>query len=188
MVDWEAIHKARDWGKIPDQYLGAFICSQLKSGELSPDSRVLDIGCGLGANATFFNCLGDVYLGLDNYTGIDISESAVFKCKARFLQNERLKFIQSPFLEYDSEEKFDLIIDSFALAYEPNRFKALTKVNKMLSKHGVYWGLWPCSSNFDAPRLSINDVISTFVACFASRDYGQRTHNTYSWCELIGKK
>jgi 2-polyprenyl-3-methyl-5-hydroxy-6-metoxy-1,4-benzoquinol methylase len=67
---WEGIHVARDWGKYPNEDLVRFVARRLLFGTRK---RVLEIGCGTGANLWMLAREGF------EACGIDISPTAIKK-------------------------------------------------------------------------------------------------------------
>lgn len=100
---------------------------------LSPNSKILDIGCGTGYPI-------DDYLTKKGYivTGIDISENMIKKAKSLNLQNA--EFIISDFLEFKTKEKFDAIIAFDSLWHISHmRQKDIYKiVSSLLNDNGYF--------------------------------------------------
>ena len=69
---------------------------------------VLDVGCGLG---DFYYFLKKKKIKF-KYTGIDINEDFIYKCKKKY---KNVNFIKSHFLKYKITNKPDYIIISGAL-------------------------------------------------------------------------
>jgi 2-polyprenyl-3-methyl-5-hydroxy-6-metoxy-1,4-benzoquinol methylase len=87
--------------------------------------KILDIGCGTGTLYNYFS-------GLDiNYTGIDLSYFAVEKAKENFTETNA-KFFPEDFEEFDTKEKFDVIIFNEVLYYFPFE-KILPAIKKAIS-------------------------------------------------------
>ena len=109
--------------------------------------KVLEIGCGTGIypikNKELFNKI--------DYTGIDISESAIEYCK----QNSDFNFICGDFLKMDLKEHYDLVFSHAVIdhVYEIDKFieKAVSISNNYvfinsyrgyfpdLEKHNMNW-------------------------------------------------
>ena len=68
---WENIYKRRDWGRYPNETLVRY----LKSNQKLKGKKILEIGCGVGANIWFCS-----EQGLKTY-GIDGSSTAIKKSK-----------------------------------------------------------------------------------------------------------
>ncbi len=90
-------------------------------------SRVLDIGCSGGV---LLKSLGGK--GFENAKGVDISETAIKKCRQNGLKNVKLADAsKTGFLE-----SFDLIIASDILEHIKTESLALKEWNRLLSKKG----------------------------------------------------
>jgi len=107
---WERIFRTRDWGRYPPEELIRFVAKHLYSAPDRKQVRILEIGCGAGANIWFLAREGfDVY-------GIDGSKTAILKAEQR-LQEEGLKA---------HLQVGDII--SLAELYSPNHFDAVVDV------------------------------------------------------------
>jgi len=82
--NWEKAHAARQWGKYPNEMLVKFIMGHYKNTPVRKDIKILEIGCGAGANLAFA-----AKEGFDSYA-FDGSPSAIENTK-RFLNAENLK-------------------------------------------------------------------------------------------------
>ena len=81
---WEGIFSQRDWGRYPPEELIRFVAKHFYSVPDRSQIKVLDIGCGPGANIWYL-----AREGLDAH-GIDGSSTAIEQCRAR-IQEESLK-------------------------------------------------------------------------------------------------
>ena len=81
---WEQMFRTRDWGRYPPEELIRFVARHFFSVSDRRQVRVLEIGCGTGANIWFL-----AREGFDAY-GIDGSKTAMVKAEQR-LQEEGLK-------------------------------------------------------------------------------------------------
>lgn len=80
---------------------------------IKPNSRILDLGCGLGNDDTIFAQAGHIILATD------FSEVAISKCSKRFSNYSNLKFeildLTEPFRFSDNE--FDVVYAKLSLHY-----------------------------------------------------------------------
>ena len=81
---WEEVFRARDWGQYPPEELIRFVARHFYSVSDRRQVKILEIGCGPGANIWYL-----AREGFDAY-GIDGSETAIVKAERR-LQEEGLK-------------------------------------------------------------------------------------------------
>jgi SAM-dependent methyltransferase len=113
-----------------------------------PDFRVLELGCGPGANVPFFRSL-DV-----DYRAIDGSESAVNTVLERFPELADKIAVADFTDDIPFEGPFDLIIERAALAHNDTHSirQCLRLIEGKLSPKGVFIGLdWFATSHSEFP-------------------------------------
>ena len=142
--------------------------------------KLLDFGCGEGANLSYFNRLGfDVY-------GVDISRPAIDKCKERMPHiADHFKIVEPEASENDiffDNVKYDVVIAIQSLYYySPKDLeKRLFSLKNQMKPGGVLYATmmgtkcWyyenskPCDNgmrvvNIHSPRLNANDYYVTFT-------------------------
>jgi ubiquinone/menaquinone biosynthesis C-methylase UbiE len=106
---WEKIHKSREWGKYPSEPLIRFVFQNFLNNQNLEKIRILELGCGAGANLWFL-----VREGIHAY-GIDGSSSAISKAKARLdseCPNWHGEVINGDFMKLPyRDDYFDAVID-----------------------------------------------------------------------------
>lgn len=131
---WEEEHQKREWGKYPNENVIKFIARSFYKVGSRYAIKILDAGCGIGANAWFL-----IREGFNVY-GFDGSETAILRLKHR-LQEENLyrnrleQFSVEDALNISYEENFfDAIIDHSMLPYldDISIVDMLKKYRKML--------------------------------------------------------
>ena len=131
---WERIHSNLEWGKYPSEQVVRFVARNYYNC-VRQDIKILDFGCGAGANTWFLAREGfDVY-------AFDGAPSAVKRAK-EYLQNEginsvKFKVLDGKSLNYE-EEFFDCVIDS-ACIYSNTRddiIKMYQEVYRVLKQQG----------------------------------------------------
>jgi len=139
---WEKIHSQRDWGKYPNEELIRFIARSFfkipKSGR--KEIRVLELGCGQGANLWFL-----AREGFDTY-GIDISASAIEKA-GQTLKDWNIESVNLDVQDITDlcfpDAFFDVIVDCSAVCNVSftDHKKVYRSVHRLLKKDGIFWTL-----------------------------------------------
>lgn len=132
-TDWEEVHKNQEWGRYPSEDVVRFIARNYYNKERE-NVKILDFGCGAGANTWFLS-----KEGFDTYA-FDGSKFAVEKAKA-YLSKENLKadFQVADALEINYKKNyFDCIIDSAAICANTieNIVKMYEEIYEMLVDGG----------------------------------------------------
>ena len=116
---WEEIHSSREWGAYPSEHVIRFVARNYYNCYDRGKIRILDFGCGQGAN-TWFLCRE----GFDTYA-FDGSESAVKKAELRM----RKDGLEATFDVFDGTDIkyedcfFDAVIDNVCIY--ANRISAI---------------------------------------------------------------
>lgn len=101
----------------------------LKSG-----MRVLDIGCGTGSiSRDIANRVGKNGF----VVGIDNTNSFIESGKKLFEATENLSLVHSDLFEFESEEKFDLIVSARTFQWLSTVEEALQKIKSLLKPQGI---------------------------------------------------
>ena len=103
---------------------------------LTPDTRVLEIGCGEGGNLLPFaeqSC---------QVTGIDRAKSRIEQARTYFaLSNCRGTFHTADFFDFTSSEHYHLILIHDVIEHIENKEKFFYRIRLFLAKGGVvFWG------------------------------------------------
>ena len=130
---WEDIHKNKEWGRYPSEEVIRFVARNYYNQDRDK-VKILDFGCGAGANTWFL-----AREGFDTYA-FDGSKTAVNKAKS-YLKKENLnaKFQVADALEVSYPENyFDCIIDGFVISLSTlsNIISIYQKVYKLLLPGG----------------------------------------------------
>lgn len=111
--DWEKLHKEMEWGRYPSEQVVRFVARNYYKKDRNK-IKILDFGCGAGANTWFL-----AREGFDTYA-FDGSESAIEKTKKNLLQegieNVELEILDAVnIIEKYKENYFDCVIDNFCV-------------------------------------------------------------------------
>lgn len=99
--------------------------------EENRELKILDIGCGTGQLIReISNKFRDV-----NYLGIDVAKNMI-NVATQNNDGENLKFRVCPIEEFQSEEKYDIIICTHAFPYFPNKDEVMKKISGVCAEKG----------------------------------------------------
>lgn len=137
---WEQIHSDRTWGKYPNEELVRFIGSNFFNLPIEERSniKILEVGCGQGANLWFLAKEGfDVH-------GVDISISAIKKAgkylKEAYNVKAKLGAEDVRNLLYKNDS-FDVVVDCNMIqhiSYTDHKV-AYKEIYRILKPGGVFW-------------------------------------------------
>jgi demethylmenaquinone methyltransferase/2-methoxy-6-polyprenyl-1,4-benzoquinol methylase len=104
-----------------------FIIKAITEMQIQPGDTILDMGCGTGRNA----------LLMKNYTGakgkiigMDISEAMEKQFLRKFLSDGNVRFINQRIdVEFDLEQKFDIVFISFVIHGFPHEIRSVVVKN-----------------------------------------------------------
>ncbi len=125
---WDKEYSADKW-HFADHTLGDCVYPPLE--KWSRNGSILDIGCGSGNTATE---LADT--AYTSYVGVDISEAALAKARARSKEcgrQEKNSFACGDFLSYVPSGQFDVVLFRESLYHIP-----LGKVKSTLDRYAAY--------------------------------------------------
>ena len=145
--------------KIPSQELESLLKSYA-----SHDSKILEVGCGLGTNALHMANLGY------EITATDLSEESIRLAKARLTQTDNPQFAQLDFINQKLENKYDIFFErgflhSFFNQESLNIFAQLA--SQALNDNGIWITISGNADNPDNleerkknnfPRLSLRNI------------------------------
>jgi len=133
------------WARIYDSFLKYWNKSIARSAEkylnefldknLGKKITVLDLACGTGQNITR---LKNLKKKVAKYVAVDLTPEMQDKAKEKAGWIKNQEFILGDVMEFKTEQKFDLIICTWALSHmlQPERF--LEKYLKHINKGGVF--------------------------------------------------
>lgn len=149
---WEELHASRPWGKYPAEPLIRTVMRAYRTPEVRAKTRVLELGCGAGANLGFFLAEGFQTYGLDG------APSAILKAEQRLrslaADGQALDLKVQTFEEIDyPPNSFDVVVDHFAIYANPMVVidETYEKVHRMLAPGGRFyscvWGARTTGAN-----------------------------------------
>ena len=136
---WENIHASRSWGKYPDTEIVSLLMSNFASIDKRSKTKVLDLGCGSGANSMMM--ITESFLTY----GVDFSPSAIDRLREKLetLNEGRLgqNFFVANFSDLPwPDGYFDVVVDCMAIY--ANDFSTIEKtfleVERVLKKGGRF--------------------------------------------------
>lgn len=133
---WEKIFNEQEWGKYPSESLIQFVARNFYKSE-RPKIKILEVGCGTGANIWYISREGfDVY-------GIDGSVTAVEKARER-IENEKLKaeLIIGDIVKLPYENSFfDVVIDNECLYANTldSTLSIIKEISRVLKPEGKFY-------------------------------------------------
>ncbi|MFJ8457765.1 class I SAM-dependent methyltransferase [Lysinibacillus xylanilyticus] len=133
---WEEIFKTNEWGKYPPEDLIRFIARNFYRVDDRKSIKILEVGCGPGANVWYIAREGfSVY-------GIDGSPTAIEKAKERLnkeVQGWNGEIIQGDFTVIPYEDQFfDAVIDNESIcinSFEDSK-KIFSEISRVLKSNG----------------------------------------------------
>lgn len=130
---------------------------------LQPGMQVLDVGCGTGAIS---KDIAQRTGPRGHVTGIDNTKHFIDSGKETYQSVENLTLIHSDLFEFETHEKFDLIVSARTLQWLSNPQEAIAKIKNMLKPGG-----WLSILDYDhtalawqpEPPLSMRRFYATFL-------------------------
>ena len=129
---WESQYKDGQWARLNDlceQAHNAVVLSYIA--HLRPGSSVLEIGCGEGS---LIRRLKQV--GYRNYTGIDISEFAISRC--RQFSDEKTFFLACDAESYVPDTVFDVVVLNESIYYFVQPIITMQRYADCLAPDGLF--------------------------------------------------
>jgi SAM-dependent methyltransferase len=132
---WDKEFSGTKWNFI-DNTVGDCVYPILE--KYAKNGSILDVGCGPGNTANELTATA-----YESYVGVDISEAALEKAQKRTIESGRVgknTFFQGDFIEYEPNQKFDVILFRESMYHVPmGRIKdTLDRYAKYLKSRGVF--------------------------------------------------
>lgn len=97
--------------------------------KIKKESKIIDIACGKGRHATYFNKLGF------NVTGIDLSKNSIQEAQKN--ENNKLKFFVHDMRKTFKKEEFDIATNLFTSFGYSNPEETISAISSNLKKDGL---------------------------------------------------
>ena len=134
---WDEIFESNEWGRYPPEELIRFVAKYFYKADKRFEVKILEVGCGTGANIWYLSKEGfDVY-------GIDGSANGIERSKKR-LNEEMLHanlrvgdIIELPY----KDNFFDCVVDNeciYSNSYADSK-KILSEINRVLKNGGKFY-------------------------------------------------
>lgn len=162
-VTWDSIFSTQEWGKYPGESLIRFIARRFYKAPDRSRIKILEIGCGPGANIWYLAREGfHVY-------GIDFSAVAIERAKLRLGQEcpgWKGELIEGDisFLPFD-DNYFDAVIDIEAVycnSYEKSK-QIYTEASRVLKKNGFLFSI-TFANNSQGDKTGVEVSHNTWIA------------------------
>jgi cyclopropane fatty-acyl-phospholipid synthase-like methyltransferase len=103
---------------------------------LKHDGNILDLGCGPGNNFSFL-----LNLQPKKLFAVDLSENMLKEAKTRYKSRKNITYVLSSFQDFESNDKFDLIIANLSFVHLPKNElpSVLKKMKTMLNNDGIFF-------------------------------------------------
>lgn len=169
-----------------DLYEKEKICPLLN---IKSDTRVLDIGCGVGRWASTIISEGGTYVGIDySETLLDLAKQG---CERDALPTDRYEFICASFQNLIKllpknhiKEKFDLILVNGVMVYVNDRDLSLciANVDALLKVNGFLYVKEPVSYG---ERMTLQNVYSEELSSYYSAIYRSAHEYEFLWKKFL---
>lgn len=153
---WEEIFSKREWGEYPPEDLIRFVKHNSKGAR----RRILEIGCGPGANLPFLAKEAKLLCGLDfSRTAISIANQKMARLSDLDPSMIDLRCGDISALPW-GDSTFDMVVDVFALYANPAATisQALREVARVLCAGGLMYSKVWSASNVDHYKLGHPDL------------------------------
>jgi SAM-dependent methyltransferase len=133
--------------------------------EITPETSVLEIGCGEAGNLKPF-----LDLGCKRVVGVDLGEQRIANGKKFFKDhpnNSNLELIAKDIYLVEDLEEFDIIITRDVIEHIPNQDRFLNKCRDLLKKDGVFFiGFPPWYNPFGGHQQVLENKLFSKVPYF----------------------
>ncbi len=138
---------------------------------LNEDSEILDVATGTGVLIPYY-----LKKNIRHIDAIDLSDRMIEKCRQKY-SDERVNFICGNIMNYEPEQKYDVVMLYNALPHMPDIDELVQKVSSLLKQGGAF----VIAHGISLEKLTeVHDDLNTDVAAgFPDMNYLLDTLNTY---------
>lgn len=163
-------YKFRRWKQYPS---GNFDYEKTQKAILSflegkEFNNAIEVGCGPG---TWTNFLKE---HTKNLLALDISETMISEAK-KDIQNPNIKFLNSDIMDYNTDEKFDLIFSIRAFEYFPDKKGFIKKCNSMLNDNGQIFIITKTKASYWYGRAKVRKILKSILPSLFSYENSDLT-------------
>ena len=136
---WETIFRSRGWGRYPSEEVVRFVARRFPKIDDRQKVRILDLGCGGGANTWFLARDGFTVTAVDGSAAAVAQTRNLLKAEACTAEVTLRDFIDLSF----PDAAFDAVLDCAAIQHNPwNDITAIhQQVFRTLKPGGWFWGM-----------------------------------------------
>jgi len=104
---------------------------------LKPNSKVLDVACGMGLN---FKIIEKYITNGGMLVGVDISSESLKFAKGKIIKYKwpNVKLVNKSFMDYNPENHFDAVLCTYALEIIPNYKGTIDRIYNLLKPGGRF--------------------------------------------------
>ena len=182
---WENIFKKKKWGEYPPEDLIRFIKRYKRNKKNLNQIKLLEVGCGPGANINFLKKEGfDVY-------GIDMSPTAISKINLSLSRNNKKNFQIGSFSSLPWPDNFfHGVIDNFSIY--ANEFNTISKtyneIYRVVKKKGFFFSkVWGTRTQGCGTGKKIENSTFTNIKIGPCKDMGVSHFFTYKELKKMNK-
>ncbi|MDP9100544.1 MAG: class I SAM-dependent methyltransferase [Actinomycetota bacterium] len=152
-MSWEDVHQRTPWGTWPDGDVVRVVSRLVSHGPL----RILDIGCGNGAQHRLYQAVGHWAVGLDR------AEAALARLRRREeVAGPRLPLVRADARNLPFREGFDLVVDAEALCYlaPGDHERAWREMARVIQPGGLVMSLAFTTGCYPCGGTKLREVVS----------------------------
>ncbi len=133
------------WAKLVMGHAEAYLEQAILPRFLTPQTRILDLGSGTGANLDRLRRLG---LPFASFTGLDLTPAMLLQAQAKLDKQNNNTYSRGDMRHLPfADQSFDVVLSTWALSHISPTQDALVEATRVLKKGGalifLFWSLPP---------------------------------------------